>query len=204
MSIIKKLPQDISLDIKKLPQDILVEIIKKLPQDILVDILNKSIIKFFNKPVTYGKFFKRNDLFRYDKREYTIKLTGQHHSISLLIENGKIYHMHYKTQLNNEYLQYQNNTNKQYMNDTIIALKITKNSDGSVIIDTNDEGYLKRTVILDSSKSSSGGRKAPIVKKEINGILRCIYKIAGSRKEHLKYKGRLITVADYKKLMKKA
>jgi hypothetical protein len=48
-----------------------------------------------------------------------------------------------------------------------------------------------------------GGRKAPIVKKEINGRLRCIYKIAGSRKEHIKYKGRLITVSDYKKLMKK-
>ncbi len=48
-----------------------------------------------------------------------------------------------------------------------------------------------------------GGRKAPVVKKEINGRMRCIYKIAGSRKEHLKYKGRLITVADYKKLMKK-
>jgi len=47
-----------------------------------------------------------------------------------------------------------------------------------------------------------GGRKAPVVKKEINGKLRCIYKITGSRKEHLKYKGRLITVADYKKLMK--
>ena len=47
------------------------------------------------------------------------------------------------------------------------------------------------------------GHKAPIVKKEINGKLRCIYTIAGSRKEHLKYKGRLITVAD-KKLMKKA
>jgi hypothetical protein len=48
-----------------------------------------------------------------------------------------------------------------------------------------------------------GGHKAPVVKKEINGKLRCIYTIAGSRKEHLKYKGRLITVADYKKLMKK-
>ena len=48
------------------------------------------------------------------------------------------------------------------------------------------------------------GHKAPIVKKEINGKLRCIYTIAGSRKEHLKYKGRLIAVADYKKLMKKA
>ena len=47
----------------------------------------------------------------------------------------------------------------------------------------------------------TGGRKAS-VKKEVCGKLRCIYKIHGSRKEHLKYKGQLITVAEYKKLMK--
>ena len=46
-----------------------------------------------------------------------------------------------------------------------------------------------------------GGRKAS-VKKEICGKLRCIYTIAGSRKEHVKYKGRLITVADYKRIHK--
>jgi hypothetical protein len=50
---------------------------------------------------------------------------------------------------------------------------------------------------------TTGGRKAS-VKKEICGKLRCIYKIQGSRKEHIKYKGSLITVADYKKLMNKA
>ena len=46
-----------------------------------------------------------------------------------------------------------------------------------------------------------GGRKAS-VKKEICGKLRCIYTISGSRKEHVKYKGRLITVADYKRIHK--
>jgi hypothetical protein len=46
-----------------------------------------------------------------------------------------------------------------------------------------------------------GGSKAS-VKKVVCGKLRCIYKIHGSRKEHLKYKGRLITVAEYKKIMK--
>lgn len=51
------------------------------------------------------------------------------------------------------------------------------------------------------SDVSSGGRKAS-VKKEICGKLRCIYKISGSRKEHVKYKGRLITVADYKRIHK--
>ena len=53
-----------------------------------------------------------------------------------------------------------------------------------------------------SSSSSSGGSVSKPIKKEVCGKLRCIYKIPGSRKEHLKYKGRLITVADYKRLMK--
>jgi hypothetical protein len=56
---------------------------------------------------------------------------------------------------------------------------------------------------ISHTKGTHGGSKAP-VKKEVCGRLRCIYKIAGSRKEHLKYKGQLITVADYKKLIKKA
>jgi hypothetical protein len=55
---------------------------------------------------------------------------------------------------------------------------------------------------LSSEESSSGGRKVLSIKKEISGKLRCIYKIPGSRKEHIKYKRRLITVTEYKKLMK--
>jgi hypothetical protein len=56
-----------------------------------------------------------------------------------------------------------------------------------------------------SSSSKSGGDKTVVkktIKKIVCGKLRCIYKIPGSRKEHLKYKGRLITVAKYKELMK--
>ena len=53
-----------------------------------------------------------------------------------------------------------------------------------------------------SGSEHSGGRKVLSVKKEICGKLRCIYKIPGSRKEHIKYKGILITVTEYKKLMK--
>lgn len=38
-------------------------------------------------------------------------------------------------------------------------------------------------------------------KKVVLGKERCIYKVQGSKKEHIKYKGVLIPVADYKKLM---
>jgi hypothetical protein len=52
--------------------------------------------------------------------------------------------------------------------------------------------------------STNGGSKksSKLPKKEILGKLRCVYKVPGSRKEHIKYKGQLITVSDYKKLMK--
>ena len=44
-------------------------------------------------------------------------------------------------------------------------------------------------------------RKPLATKKLILGKERCIYKVQGSKKEHIKYKGALIPVADYKKLM---
>jgi hypothetical protein len=51
--------------------------------------------------------------------------------------------------------------------------------------------------------SPGGGKKATkLPKKEILGKLRCIYKVPGSKKDHIKHKGMLITVTDYKKHMK--
>jgi hypothetical protein len=46
----------------------------------------------------------------------------------------------------------------------------------------------------------TGGRAVKQGKKEILGKLRCIYKIPGSRKEHIKYKAIFITVTDYKRI----
>ena len=58
-----------------------------------------------------------------------------------------------------------------------------------------------------STQGAQGGfrHKKPSVpqSKEILGKIRRVYKVAGSRKEHVKYKGELIPVSDYKKLFKK-
>jgi len=48
-----------------------------------------------------------------------------------------------------------------------------------------------------------GGKKSKkLPKKEILGKIMCIYKIPGDRKEYVRHKGKLITVKDYKELMK--
>jgi hypothetical protein len=51
-------------------------------------------------------------------------------------------------------------------------------------------------------KKGGNAKVKNINKKEILGKERCIYKKPGDRKEYLKHKGELITVKDYKKLMK--
>jgi hypothetical protein len=59
---------------------------------------------------------------------------------------------------------------------------------------------------MEDLKSSDGGnnKNKPIiiVRKEILGKERCIYKKTGDRKEYVKYKSSLITVKDYKKIIK--
>lgn len=174
-------------------KDIITKIELISPKKTTKDMSNK--ITFFDRPVAYGVFFEENNLFKYegsglDKNE--IILTGQSGvSVSLRVNKGKIYYLHDETMydLKEKYLTYSGKENK-ITNDIITSLKIKNYYSQKVILDANAQG-------------TSGGRKAS-VKKEVCGKLRCIYKIAGSRKEHIKYKGQLIAVADYKKLMKKA
>lgn len=56
--------------------------------------------------------------------------------------------------------------------------------------------------------SGGGGMKNQEVKKcekkkVVLGKERCIYKVSGSKKDYMKYKGKLVPVTDYVKYMKK-
>ena len=57
-------------------------------------------------------------------------------------------------------------------------------------------------VIPGVSPFYKGGTYNKTNKKSILGKERCIYKKSGDRKEYIKYKGNLIAVREYKKLMK--
>ena len=62
-----------------------------------------------------------------------------------------------------------------------------------------DKSHPRYTIAQGGSSNANITRQS---KKTILGKERCIYKIQGDRKEYLRYKGDLITVKDYKKLMK--
>jgi len=70
---------------------------------------------------------------------------------------------------------------------------------------TYEEKYpgLKKRGLIPPLPFKIGGKKSKKPpKKEILGKMRIIHKIPGDRKEYVKHKGKLITVKDYKKLMK--
>jgi hypothetical protein len=83
---------------------------------------------------------------------------------------------------------------------TALLHLLTNNSTG------NFKNRIKNNDISNSLISQGGNRKTTTVKKigkkTILGKERCIYAIQGDRKEYLRYKGNLIPVKDYKKLMK--
>jgi hypothetical protein len=67
---------------------------------------------------------------------------------------------------------------------------------------TQKDGYLSTITLRDNIVrvyDGDGGNTK--IKKDILGKQRCIYKKAGDRKEYVKYKGDLITVKDYKKII---
>jgi hypothetical protein len=186
-NITRKITQP-QVQIKLQKQKIVRNRFDELPDDIQGLINDKVYIEYPKSPITFHEFFYKNNLYDPRYMDCTFILTGTNgNDIILYTGDGTgIYQFDKKrVDISNHILTHNR------VHDTITKLVI-KNDKGNILP-------------LYKGKSSGGANTRKIYgKKEINGKLRCIYKIAGSRKEHLKYKGYLITVADYKKLMKKA
>ena len=142
--------------------------------------------RFNNEPELIDTFFKRNFSLVSGNTTNTFKLYGNQGSVislKVVIKNGQIENIYSPT--NKDIPIYYINMKELINRLDIIDAK-------GVVLYTSE--HIPPPVV--------GGSKANPVKKEVCGKLRCIYKIPGSRKEHLKYKGQLITVADYKRLYK--
>jgi len=96
-----------------------------------------------------------------------------------------------------EYIQEQIHNSKNNPEQTSLLSQLLSTINITAIPD-------RKKVIADFFKTSGGGniKIKKTAKKEILGKERCIYKKSGDRKEYLKHKGGLITVSEYKKLMK--
>jgi hypothetical protein len=170
---------------------------------------DKRNIYFTNQKIPYKHFFYMNGLLdkKYEGYEFIVEGRGNK-PVNLKViydfyKNGKddiqiieddkydvsdFIIQRISSDKSERFFMTANGVNTVFEEDDIIVKLIITKPDGE------SKEYVRKT---------TGGRKAS-VKKEICGRMRCIYKIQGSRKEHIKYKGRLITVADYKRLMKKA
>ena len=197
-----------------------------LIEDIQMKIIG-NIIVFPDTPVTFGSFFKMNNLDNDRFKGCTFTLTGDAkdprsiNTRTLEISHlGDLKFSSYRDNypyLRDKDLNYYNfnlfdvedrnklGTKLDFVNTKFVNYQsIDKSYEGgrktSYQIITKLEIKENEKVILTAQKNTSGGGKK-YVKKELLGKLRCIYKINGSRKEYVKHKGILITVTDYKKLM---
>jgi hypothetical protein len=176
-----------------------------LPDEIqcMIQIMAEKKFIFFDEPVTNYRFFEENELLQEKYIGLTFILTGTRNNILTL--KIKKYNDEYiiKTIDNKpspEYLTYPENVEKittSLVTGILKTIKTELRRDiiTNIVIKCNEK-------VRESGKKNVGGRVAKHVKKELLGKLRCIYKIPGSRKEHVKHKGMLITVSDYKKRMK--
>jgi len=148
------------------------QITKALPKARL-QMLRIPHIEYPTKPITYGEFFSKNNLYQPRYINHTFIISGKDGNKAKLYTDGKgIYECDKKLRNLKHYII----TTRNRLADTIAGVVI-KN--------------VKCGTALPVYKVSS--------KKVILGKLKCIYKIPSSRKEYVKYKGCFITVADYKK-----
>lgn len=97
-----------------------------------------------------------------------------------------------------------NNLNTRIENCNELMSKYQMEVGGDKFVKSNNGNGYYPPHILDSYPGFGIGGNSKITKiskKEILGKERCIYKISGDKKQYVKYKGGLITITEYKKIM---
>ena len=77
------------------------------------------------------------------------------------------------------------------------------NSTDGVITDEEEDSIAQQTIRIVRGGMVNKKVKKCEKKKVVLGKERCIYKVSGSKKDYMKYKGELVPVTEYVKYMKK-
>jgi hypothetical protein len=170
-----------------------------------------------NDDETFYEFFDRNNLLNDDNLNYIFKISNIQLNIKIYIyiyydKNNKIYKIYrIDKKDDNDNIFGLTDLTTSKISDIIFMsghedrywynnLKIPKN------IFRTKKAYdlLSENLFEEDSTQYVGGyaKSSKFKTKEVLGKLRRIYKIPNSKKEHIKHKGNLITVSEYKALMK--
>ena len=100
---------------------------------------------------------------------------------------------------------YDSNNNNEAI---YVPLRQVDNSWRDLVTDMNKIEYLVYQTSFNKALEKVGGMvnkkiKKCEKKKVVLGKERCIYKVSGSKKDYMKYKGELVPVSEYVKSMKK-
>jgi hypothetical protein len=96
----------------------------------------------------------------------------------------------------------QKNTLNEFLKKLKAFLSLTNSYKENIFTIQEQNAYTRKPVVIPDVHPFKGGAYNKTNKKSILGKERCIYKKSGDRKEYIKYKGNLIAVREYKKLMK--
>jgi hypothetical protein len=184
--------------------------LSKYPQGVPVntavysDGIKGVFVNFVDRKYYFNRFFKIDTYHKIYRNSPSFYVFLKKNNEDIDDENFTIFSIDNMKVIDSEHFSYTPPTGKEEealeVKPNIVKISIADVTAESMLSTSYFKTYFEKEAL---NRTVPGGKKASkLQKKEILGKVRCIYKIPGSKKDHVKHKGKLITVTDYKKLVK--